>query len=467
MKRFLIISAAVLCFIFLVLFLSTSSEKKRGPYFNEDYYKNTIARLDKINPPRVVLNGPVHAGFSKVSITPVLNSAEDDHTAGKFVQLPLAGYGARSGAAATGIHDSVFVKAVALKVGSQTIVFVGADLLIMPPNITDAVTARLAEIDLRREQVFYSATHTHSSVGAWASGFIGELFSGEENINVEKWLVHQVSKAIMEAIADLRPAQIGTGNFTIDAYTSNRLIGGSGTKNNDFSFITLEQTGHKKAVIGSYSAHATTLGPDNLEISGDYPGYWAKKMEETSVDYALFFAGSVGSQSPAGAIGKGFEKPKYIGEALADSLDRRLSQTALSSTTTFSTILLKMELPEYHIRLTTTINLTTALSNWLLPLSENAYLQSVRIGNMVWVSTPSDFSGEYALQLKNSLASYGFNANVTSFNGNYCGYIVPGRYFYLDKYEPQLMGWFGPNMGEYTMDLVRQLSRAMTGLDNI
>ena len=126
-----------------------------------------------------------------------------------------------------------------------------------------------------------------------------------------------------------------------------------------------------------------------------------------------------------------------------------------------------MELPEYHIRLTSKLELTTTVSKMLLPRYDNVYLQSIRMGNMVWITTPSDFSGEYALQLKNSLARHGFDANVTSFNGNYVGYIVPGRYFYLDEYEPKVMGWFGPNMGEYTLDLVRQLSRAMTGLDNI
>jgi hypothetical protein len=56
------------------------------------------------------------------------------------------------------------------------------------------------------------------------------------------------------------------------------------------------------------------------------------------------------------------------------------------------------------------------------------------------------------------LAVKGFNANVTSFNGSYVGYIIPGKYFYLDSYEPKTMGWFGPNMGEYTFELMRHLS---------
>jgi hypothetical protein len=80
---------------------------------------------------------------------------------------------------------------------------------------------------------------------------------------------------------------------------------------------------------------------------------------------------------------------------------------------------------------------------------------------MVWVTTPSDFSGEFALQYKNSLEVKGYNSNISSFNGSYVGYIIPGRYFYLDKYEPKLMGWFGPNMGDYTMDLIHQLTNIL------
>ena len=119
------------------------------------------------------------------------------------------------------------------------------------------------------------------------------------------------------------------------------------------------------------------------------------------------------------------------------------------------------------MRATTKINLSTWLSKKLMPLPENAYLQTLRIGNMIWITTPCDFSGEYALQIKNALAAKGFNSNVTSFNGSYVGYIVPGRYFYMGGYEPGLMGWFGPDMGEYTMDLIRQISEVATGRVNL
>ncbi len=457
---------SIVVILFLIFFFGTSSVETTS-YFDADYYHKTLARLDSIKSVNIIkINDSIQAGFAKVNITPGLNNSEDNYSEGKFIEVPLAGFGGREGKPARGIHDSIFVKAAALKIGNQTVIFVSADLLIMPPNVVDSVTILLSKKGIQREQLFYSATHTHSSIGAWGAGYVGEMFAGKENPDVERWLVLQISQVVMSAVHDLRPARIGTGNFPVGVYTNNRLIGKSGNKNNDFSFITLEQIGYKKAIIGSYSAHATTLGEDNWDISADYPGYWARKIEKTSADYALFFAGSVGSQSPAGE-GNGFDKSKYIGEALADSLNAHLPDAVLKDTLTFSSLSLKMQLPEYNIRLTANINLATSLSKKLLPLSENVYLQAVRIGDMIWITTPSDFSGEYALQLKNSLSAYGFHANVTSFNGSYVGYIVPGRYFYVDEYEPKVMGWFGPNMGEYTMDVIRQVSRIISNSDNI
>jgi len=465
MKRFGIILGIILVSIFLIFCFSTSYVE-RASYFQGDYYQKTAVRIDSIKSAVVIVNDSIQAGFAKVSITPNLNNSEDIYSEGKFIQVPLAGFGARKGKSATGIHDSIFVKAVALKVDRQTLVFVSADLLIMPPNIIDSVTILLSKEGIRREQLVFSATHSHSSLGGWGPGYIGEQFAGKENKNLGRWLVLQISKAVTSAIVDLRPARIGSGCFNAESYTRNRVIGESGTKNNDFSFITLEQIGYKKAIIGSFSAHSTTMGSDNLEISADYPGYWERKIEDTSADLALFFAGSIGSQSPVGK-GDGFDKPKFIGEALADSLNVHLPHVILNDKITFSSVSLKVQLPEYHMRITTKINLSSFLSKKLMPPPENVYLQSIRIGNMVWITTPCDFSGEYALQIKNALAAKGFNSNVTSFNGSYVGYIVPGRYFYLNEYESKLMGWFGPNMGEYTMDLIRQISKIVTNTDNI
>jgi neutral ceramidase len=460
MKKTGIAGGAFIAFLALIYVICTK-RVDTTPYFESAYFKISCARADSLDKTTFPVKDSLYAGFAKVSITPRLSGSEDDVSEGIFKAVPLAGYGDRKGKPSKGVHDSIFVKAVALRSGVRTIVFIGADLLIMPPNVADSVCRLLSGRGISRDQLFFSATHSHSSLGGWGSGYIGELFAGKENRNLEKWLVNQIVKAVSQAIADLQPASAGSGSFNAGIYTRNRLIGETGTKNDDFSFIYVEQSGRKNAVIGSFSAHATTLGDENMEISADYPGYWERSLEKSTACLALFCAGSVGSQSPC-ANGAAFEKSRFIGESLADSVKIHLGSVKLNQKAVFSALSLKMSLPEYNMRITTKINLSSFLSRKLMQRPENVYLQAARIDDMIWITTPSDFSGEYALQIKNALAAKGFKTNITSFNGNYVGYIIPGRYYYMDEYESKLMGWFGPNMGEYTVDLIGRIVKTIT-----
>ena len=312
MKKALYFFIGFVVFLGILIFFSTGSVNV-DPFVTSSYFKRTMARVDSIRKTEMAVNDSVLAGFSKVSITPGINYATDDAVAGKFKAVPLAGFGARKGKFATGVHDSIFVKAVALKVGPKMMVFVGADLLIMPPNIIDIVTEQLAAKGISRDQLLFSATHSHSSIGAWGPGFVGEQFAGVPNMEIQKWMVGCIVKSVVTAVADLSKSEIGYGSFDAASLTRNRFIGELGTKNNDFTYLLVNQKGKRKAVIGTFSAHATTQGAGNMEFSGDYPGYWERKMEANTYDVAVFFAGSIGSQSPTGK-GKGFESARYNSE---------------------------------------------------------------------------------------------------------------------------------------------------------
>jgi len=458
--RIPVILAGTLIMTLVVVFFWATGPVITTPFFGSEYFRKSLDLTDSLKKHGIAVDDSLQAGFAEVSITPGILFRNEIIPGDQFVRVPLAGYGARKGAPATGVHDSIFVKAAALKAGTQLIVFITADLLIMPPNIADSVIHLLAVKGFRRENLFFSATHTHSSLGGWGHGFVAEQFAGKENKILERWLVLKISEAIIQAVNDLKPTKMASGNFKAGDFTRNRLVGESGVKNDDFSFIYLEQINGKKAVIGSFAAHATTMGDENMEISADYPGYWARKMEDTSVDHALFFAGSMGSQRPV-SKGEGFGKPKFMGEALADSLNRYLTAACPTAKMILFPVTTRLPLPEYHIRLSKHRNLSTLLSKKLMSLPENPCLQAIRMGNTVWITTPSDFSGEYAVQIKHQLAAEGIDANVTSFNGSYLGYIIPGKYFYLDKYEPKEMGWFGPYMGDYTMDVIRRITETV------
>src|SRR5690606_23009687 len=159
------------------------------------------------------------------------------------------------------------------------------------------------------------------------------------------------------------PATVPSGDLDAASYTRNRVNGALGTANDDFSYIFIQQDEGKKAVIGSLAAHSTCLGSKNMEISGDYPGYWQRKME-TTFDYAIFMAGAMGSQTHVGK-GEGFEKPRFIGESLADSTIVHLKNIQISDSVLMAAATIKLNLPEYHFRISTTRNLTTGVSKKL------------------------------------------------------------------------------------------------------
>ena len=436
------------------------------PYHFDDYFKRTLERLAQLENDLVVTHGPIQAGFSRVSITPAFNHSNAEWEKGMFEYVPLAGYGARKGQPATGINDSIFVKAMALKSQDQLLVFVTADLLILPPNVTDSLVVHLSETGLKRDQLVFSATHTHSAPGGFGYGRLGTEFAGNYHPDIVRWLVQQMSKAIHSAIDDLKPSRIGSGHFNAAEFTRNRLVNDLGTKNSNFNIVRVEQKGYNSAIIGSFAGHATTLGPENMLISGDYPGYWARKTSQLTSSQAMFFAGSMGSQRPFGE-GRGFDRARFIGEALAERTADRYPSVAMHDSLVIATLSLKVNLPSPHIRITPKVSLSSFLSRRIMsyPYHENVYIQAVRIGNLIWLAIPGELSGELANQIINDIRDKGFECMITSFNGSYIGYIIPGKYFYMDKYEPKTMGWFGPYLGDYTMDLSRYLYTILADLE--
>jgi hypothetical protein len=460
MKKVLIVIAVIILLLILAFYTLTGAVN-HTPYIKEAYYSLTLARLDSIQKKSVPTFGTLQAGFARVNITPRINAAEDDPQHGVFKIMPLAGYGDREGKPAQGIHDSLFIKAIALNVNNQVIIMLGSDLLIMPPEVTDSLEAQLtSKTDLKRSQLFLSATHTHSSLGAWARGFVGSEFAGEENPGVRRWLTDRIMQCILQARADLKPARIASAYFSAPANVKNRLVGKHGKVNDVFTFLVIEQAEGKRGVIGAYAAHATTLAASNLLFSGDYPGFWQRKLERDGMTTALFFAGTVGSHGPVGD-GSGFERAQNIGEALADSVKKYMNSLSWQNEIGFRSLSCRVRLPEFHFRVSMERHLCSVLSRQLLDLPDDIWIQAVRIGDLVWVTTPCDFSGEFAIDVQNHLYQKGYKSVISSFNGGYVGYVIPRKYFYLEKYESFTMAWFGPNLGDYFVDLIYRLTDAV------
>jgi hypothetical protein len=88
-------------------------------------------------------------------------------------------------------------------------------------------------------------------------------------------------------------------------------------------------------------------------------------------------------------------------------------------------------------------------------------VQGFRIENQIWLSTPCDFSGELALDIAGELRQQRLDTVITSFNGDYIGYVIPLKYYHLDGYEPRTMSFFGPNVPDMFEDLLLGVAHAL------
>jgi hypothetical protein len=456
-RVFVRVSVAVAALVTVTLVVCFAPVDYR-PYFREPYYKQTVSLLRARVATNSLVQGELSAGFGRARLTPTITATEDIPSEGKFRSLPLAGYGERKGRPATGVHDDLFVKSVALRVADRLGVIVSADALIIPREVADAAVAQLhKEVGLSREQLYLSATHTHCGIGGWGEGKAGEAFAGKFNPGSRSWFVECIVRAVREAIGDLKPASFGYGSFFAPQFVRNRLVGDLGKLDAEFSCAVMKQENGRMAVLGSYAAHATVLSGSVMEFSADYPGYWQRTVEQANVATALFLAGPVGSHGPV-AGDSGFQGAERMGQALAQSCLEAVSKTILTNSLSFSILALDVSLPPLNIRVTDTVRLRPWLAAKLLPAERRSFLQVFRIADSVWISTPCDFSGELALGIKDALRVQGRRAAITSFNGDYIGYVIPSRYYHLDGYEPRLMSFYGPNVPDYLDELIRTMA---------
>ncbi len=64
------------------------------------------------------------------------------------------------------------------------------------------------------------------------------------------------------------------------------------------------------------------------------------------------------------------------------------------------------------------------------------------------------------MELKSLAHTKALHAVVTSFNGDYVGYVVPAKYYAMNTYETRTMSFFGPQLPTYFDALLKDLIRA-------
>ncbi len=411
----------------------------RTPYQQTGYYRQALAEI-AAKPPLACQRAPLLAGIAKAGITPPIG-------------VPLAGFGARKSKPSTGVHDSLYVRVIALQAGEQRACLIGYDALLIHPDLARAIEKRSG---LKAEQLYFTASHTHSGPGGWGKGFVEEQFSGKPDPRVSAMLVDSTVAALQRASHTLKPATWRSGRLHAADYIRNRLLCEKGAVDDELVYLWLESAEKPLALFATYSAHATVLSEKNLQFSADYPGYLERRVEQATGALTLFAAAGLGSHSHRGE-GSGFERARNIGEGLADNLIRYAFAAPGRDSIALSYTRLSVASPPLQIRLNRDYRLNAWLARRFLHFHD-CYISLLAMDEFRFIGAPVEFSGQLALQVKAAAAQQGKPVCVTSFNGCYLGYVVPSRYDDLDAYETRTMCWFGPYFGDYLAEVMGRMA---------
>jgi neutral ceramidase len=317
--------------------------------------------------------------------------------------------------------------------------------------------ARIFETGVVFENLYLGATHTHNSVGGWGQKYIGELFAGKYNEQMVQLIANGIVRAIQKAKEDMQTVQTGFSRIQAGHLVINRLVGDKGTEDPWLRVLEFKKSDSTKAVVVSFSAHATTLSDTVLEFSRDYPGMLVEKLEkENNMEEAVFMAGCVGSMGPFERPGGDWQQLDTIAAALGLSAEDAVDNVFLTTPSylRMATIPLGLREPQWRF------SQNWCFRHWLWSELYGDYpndVKALRIGNTVMIGLPCDFSGELMKALDDYALSKGRQLIVTSFNGGYTGYITKDGHYDLDAYETRVMNWFGPGNGAYFSEIVRKL----------
>lgn len=215
------------------------------------------------------------AGFGRADITPRLG-------------CKLVGYGNRPDGA-TQVHDRLLARALVLEDSNGVWALVSCDICYTTSATVQAVRAAVQRrVGIDPTQVLIATTHTHA----------GPHDSEEQN-----WprpLAEIIADAVALAYTARQPARIGSGYGVLYGHSINRRWLDRPVDPGIAVLRVDDLNGKPLGLFTNFACHSVVLGYDNLQISGDWPGYAMRKLEETlgPGTTCLFTQGGAGNINP-------------------------------------------------------------------------------------------------------------------------------------------------------------------------
>jgi hypothetical protein len=303
--------------------------------------------------------------------------------------------------------------------------------------------------------------------------------------------------AVEQAVAALRPAQVGVGRGLLENVASNRVqTTGTGLVDPELSVIRVDdEQGRTMAAVVHFSAHPVTLGPANTQISGDYAGAACRLLEQHFSEGAvvLFLNGTCGDINVAQwarNAEEGFPLVEQYGQRVASAAAEIAGTITPSSAPRLAAASTVVQLPltvpdrawidaeaargkdQSKERLLVVQN-DHFYDQWHAEMSAKlrtpqsqmpAELQVMRLGECVLAAQPSELFTYFGLLIKQR--SPHRHTVVVGYANDFVGYVPrpqdyddPGFGGYAARLAPKILGnfEFQPSVGYVLSDGLRGL----------
>jgi neutral ceramidase len=345
----------------------------------------------------------------------------------------MAGYANRDRPAEGKLHD-LYVKALALEDASgQMLVLVTTDLLGMPRELSEVVANEVKQrTGLARERLMLTSSHTHC--GPVLRSSLSDMYplSPEQQTLVDAyterlrgWMV----ETIVQAIHDLKPAQLAIGKGTASFALNRRQPLSSGIKlgenprgpvDHDVPVLRVVGPDQKlRALVFGYACHNTTLS--FYQWCGDYAGFAQVNLEAKHPGATAFFwmgCGADANPAPRGSTAF----CEQHGRELAEAVDKVLAGEMTPVTGRVAAAYTLIELP--FDTLPTQEKLTADLANKTFAVRHRAArllsvlnkggqiddryryypIQAWRLGDqLLWLGLGGEVVVDYSLRFKSEL----------------------------------------------------------------
>ena len=301
----------------------------------------------------------IYAGFARTDITPLLGIGISGYYVPRFAE---------------GVLDSLEANALALRCGEKILVFISVDNCGLAPTcVFDRCRERAARAaGTSPDAVFLSATHTHTSP-VW--GETGDAASEAYT----KWLEHRIADTAAMAVADLKPARMGSatayaphvafvrrfrmrdGSIRTNPGVNNPKIDCPvGSVDERVHVLRFARTDDADILLVHFGNHPDVVGGQRL--SADWPGFLRRRTEK-ALDHVkcIFFNGAQGDVNhvnvfPSGGdmndltpdfddVARGYGHARHIGNVVAGAVLQVFDKVCWTETERLASTVRKVEIP--------------------------------------------------------------------------------------------------------------------------